>query len=117
MIFTTQTDEAVLVAAIDVSILARTTGPIIYNRLDRNSCAHRDVVYAFANLFYHAAELMTQCQWCFLIRDGMGSRRDDTGTPKVLMQVCDIGVNMDLGLDSRRLTCATYSHECWSHLV
>lgn len=55
---TTESDEPVLVAAIDEAGLARPACPIIYYRLNNNSISDLHVVYLLAHLFNNPAKLV-----------------------------------------------------------
>lgn len=90
---TTQPNKAVAIAAIDVTLFARTAGPIVYKGLDDDSCSHFDVVHIVANLLYDAANFVTHSQRHFLIGDGMRGRGHEIGTPEVFMEVCIASVS------------------------
>ena len=51
-------NEAILIAAINVSLFAGTTRPIIYDRLHCDSCPDLKVAHVLPNLFDRAREFV-----------------------------------------------------------
>lgn len=112
---TTQPNEAVLVATIDIAILACTAGPIIYDWLYGDPRAYLDVVYVVANLLYHTAEFVAQGQWHFLVGDRVRGGWYNACTSEIFVEVYTVSINDTFCRGSFR-TGPAYSDIGWVHL-
>ena len=84
---TTQSDETILVAAVDE---ARFTGParaVVYDRLYHNSFSDLHIAHTFANLFDYPAELVAQGERCTFSGNGMRCGWYYVGTAEILVEV------------------------------
>jgi hypothetical protein len=84
---TTQSDEAIAVAAIYQALEACSACAVIDDRLHYHSVPDLVVVHAFSNFFYHAAKFMAERQRNLFTRDGMRGGRADVRSVKVLVKV------------------------------
>lgn len=83
----TEADEAILVAAIDQSVLTRSARAVVQDGLNGHSVSRLDVRDVVADLFHRAAKFVTQRHGQAFLREGMWSLGDDTSAPQVFMKI------------------------------